>query len=178
MKQRQTNIQTTRQTSEIHAGEPNIDIFEIASRLRLVVTRTARKMRQEAGGDLTPTALAVLASIDRNAPLTPSELATIEDVTRPTITRVVGNLADAGLIERSDDPEDGRSCLLSVTEAGSTYLAERRKLKSAYMAEMLDTLEADDIETLSRAADILDAALLNRARKSPVQESENFEAPR
>lgn len=70
------------------------------------------------------------------APLTPSELSDIEDVSRPTITRVVNNLFEAGgLIRRDPDPRDGRSWLISPTEAGDSYLAERRSRKSAYIAD-------------------------------------------
>lgn len=134
-------------------------------------------MRQEAGGDLTPTSLAALASIERMAPLTPSELSEIEDVSRPTITRVVGNLLDAGLIRRDPDPRDGRSCLISPTEAGIAYLAERRSRKSAYMAEMLATLEPEEVETLSKAAEILDAALQNRNYRSRPNERETAGVP-
>lgn len=178
MNDSQTNIQTMRQTQDRSSPEAeSADLFESASRLRLVVTRTARKMRQEAGGDLTPTSLAALASIQRMAPLTPSELSDIEDVSRPTITRVVNNLLDAGLIRRDPDPRDGRSCLISTTEAGDAYLAERRSRKSAYMAEMLATLEPDEVEILSRAAGILDAALQNRNSRTREHERETAGVP-
>src|SRR3954452_25105585 len=72
----QTISQTMRQTTEesvIHAGNEGSAVV-----LRLAITRTARRMRQEAGSDLSPTALAALASIERHAPLTPTALADIE----------------------------------------------------------------------------------------------------
>ena len=194
-RQRQAISQTVRQTSneplvkamstdigiDLHTKDSSSgistgispELAETASQLRLVITRTARKLRQEAGGDLTPTSMVALASIDRLAPLTPTELAVAEDVSRPTVTRIINNLLEKGLIRRDSDPRDGRSCLLSPTDAGIAYLAERRFRKSAYMAEMLGTLEQDEIETLSRAAGILDAALLNRARASRVQQGED-----
>ena len=178
LNKRQTKTQTMRQTQpETSLEAESAELFETASRLRLVVTRTARKMRQEAGGDLTPTSLAALASIQRMAPLTPSELSDIEDVSRPTITRVVNNLFEAGLIRRDPDPRDGRSWLISPTEAGDSYLAERRSRKSAYMAEMLATLEPDEVETLSRAAGIPDAALQNRNSRTREHERETAGAP-
>ena len=56
---------------------------ELATRLRLAVTRSARRLRQEASTDLSPTLIAALATIERHGPLTPSELATRERVQRP-----------------------------------------------------------------------------------------------
>jgi len=53
---------------------------ELATRLRLAVTRSARRLRQEASTDLSPTLTAALATIERHGPLTPSELATRERV--------------------------------------------------------------------------------------------------
>ena len=82
-------------------------IAESAARLRLAIVRTARRMRQEAGGDLSPTLIAALASIDRLGPITPSELADVERVKRPTATRVAAALEREGLIERAADPSDG-----------------------------------------------------------------------
>jgi DNA-binding MarR family transcriptional regulator len=71
----------------------NTSLTDSAARLRLGVVRTARRLRQEAASEasgLTPTSTAALATIERHGPLTPSELADIERVKRPTITRTLG----------------------------------------------------------------------------------------
>ena len=65
----------------------------------MVIVRTARRLRQEAGGELSPTLTAALATIERNGPLTPSELAARERIQRPTATRVVARLEEAGLVD-------------------------------------------------------------------------------
>ncbi|MBK5231457.1 MAG: MarR family transcriptional regulator [Thermoleophilia bacterium] len=153
----QADSQTIRQTTEesvIHAGNEGSAVV-----LRLAITRTARRLRQEVGSDLSPTALAALASIERHAPLTPTGLAEIEGVKRPTATRVINHLIERELIERLPDPNDGRSCHLTLTTAGSDYLAEARSRKSAYLARLLNSLPADDVATLERAAIILEDAL-------------------
>ncbi|MGB0119898.1 MAG: MarR family transcriptional regulator [Solirubrobacterales bacterium] len=128
----------------------------------MAVTRTARRLRQEAGSDLSPTALTALASVERHGPVTPTGLAELEGVKRPTATRVINHLAEAGMIERHPDPEDGRSCRLELTKQGIGYLEEHRSRKSAYLARLLDSLPADDVKTLDRAAEILNHALLDR----------------
>ena len=133
--------------------------LEVASRLRLAVTRTARRLRQEAAPGLTPTLAAALATVERHGPLTPSELASAERVQRPTATRVVARLEEEGLVERSPDPRDGRSCLVAATDAGTDLLAELRGRKTAYLAERLERLPADDVAALDRAADVLERLL-------------------
>jgi len=134
-------------------------LAETAARLRLALVRTARRLRQEAAAEetgLTPTSTAALASIERFGPLTPSELAEIERVKRPTVTRTLANLEAAGLVERASDPDDGRSSVVAVNAAGRERLRQLRSRKNAYLARRMRGLPAADVETLERAAEILD----------------------
>jgi len=71
---------------------------QLAVRLRHAIMRTSRRMRQEAGGDLSPTLAAALATVERHGPLTPSELAARERIRRPTATRLLARLEDGGLV--------------------------------------------------------------------------------
>src|SRR2546427_12362324 len=98
----------------------------LAVRLRLAITRSARRLRQEAGGGLSPTLSAALATIERHGPLTPSELAARERVRRPTATKLVGKLEAAGLVSRTADPTDRRSFLIATTPEGRALLHELR----------------------------------------------------
>jgi len=132
---------------------------DLAARLRLSVTRTARRLRQEAGTDLSPSLQAALATIERHGPLTPSELAAAERVQRPTATRVAARLQDQGLIERTGDPADGRVSLLSVTRDGRELLRRLRARKNVYLARRLRNLPAEDLAALERAADVLERML-------------------
>jgi DNA-binding MarR family transcriptional regulator len=132
---------------------------DLATRLRLGITRTARRLRQEAGTDLSPTLSAALATIARHGPLTPSELAARERVQRPTATRLLARLEAPGLVVRTADPQDGRSSLVSVSPAGAALLAEVRTRKDAYLARRLRALSAEDRATLRRASEILERML-------------------
>src|SRR3978361_1832646 len=89
-------------------------ITEVAGHLRLVVARTARRLRQEGGADLSPSLSSALAAVERHGPVTPSELADHERVQRPTATRVIARLEELGLVERAVDPADPRSCLITA----------------------------------------------------------------
>jgi DNA-binding MarR family transcriptional regulator len=137
-------------------------LTDSAARLRLAIVRTARRLRQEAvgtGAELTPTAVSALASVERHGPLTPSELARIERVKRPTATRTLRVLGEAGLVDRASDPADGRSALVSVNAAGRERLRRLRGRKNAYLARRMRDLSADDVEVLERAAAILEGIL-------------------
>jgi DNA-binding MarR family transcriptional regulator len=132
---------------------------DLAPRLRLAITRTARRLRQEASSDLGPSQLASLATIERHGPLAPGELAQRERIEPPTATRIVGHLEQAGLVERMRDPSDGRSSILSITAAGRTLLRRVRARKTAYLAKNLHELDSDDVAALERAADVLERML-------------------
>ena len=136
-----------------------IPLAERAAHLRIAIVRTARRLRQEAAAEttgLTPTSVAALATIERHGPLTPSEIAEIERVKRPTITRTLVCLEREGLIDRARDPEDGRSSLISVNGAGRERLRRLRGRKNAYLAKRMRDLSAEEVETLERAAEILE----------------------
>jgi DNA-binding MarR family transcriptional regulator len=132
---------------------------DLAVRLRLVIARTARRLRQEAGEELSPSQAAALATIDRHGPLTPSELAVRERIQRPTATRVIARLEETGFVDRTQDPDDRRSCLVGLTPAGRELLGRVRTRKDAYLSRRLRDLDADERATLARAAAILERVL-------------------
>jgi DNA-binding MarR family transcriptional regulator len=141
------------------------EIETTAARLRMAIVRTARRLRQEAsvgGTELTPTSASALATVERHGPLTPSELAECERIKRPTATRTLRVLEEAGLVDRAPDPGDGRSCLVSVNSAGRERLRRLRGRKNAYLARRMRDLSDPDLETLERAAAILEALLEDR----------------
>jgi DNA-binding MarR family transcriptional regulator len=141
-----------------------VDTSEIASRLRLAIARMARRMRQEAGGGLTASQAAALATVERHGPLTPSELADVERVQRPSATRIIAWLAEAGLVARAPDPSDGRASLVSLTKAGAAELKRLRTRKSAYLARRMRELDAADVAALERAAEVLERMLEGERR--------------
>ena len=143
-------------------NSPDITLTDSAARLRMGIVRTARRLRQEAAAEatgLTPTSTSALATIERHGPLTPSELAKLERVKRPTVTRTLRCLEREGLVERTPDPADGRSALVAVNGAGRERLRRLRGRKNAFLARRMRDLPVDDIVTLERAAAILEGML-------------------
>jgi DNA-binding MarR family transcriptional regulator len=147
------------QTSSDALSTPSEIREELAPRLRWTITRLARRLRQEAGTELGPSQVAALATIERHGPLSPSEVAEVERIKRPTATRILRHLEEAGLVERVKDPEDGRGSILSITPDGRTHLKRLRARKTAYLASRLDKLSAEDRRTLERAAGLLEGML-------------------
>ena len=136
----------------------DISLSDTASQLSTAIVRTARVLRQDAAAEagLGAGTTAALASIKRDGPLTPSELAEIERVKRPSITRTLVCLDRQGLIERTPDPADGRSSQVAISAAGRERLALLRRRKSAYLARRLEALDPEEVATLARAAEILE----------------------
>ena len=116
-------------------------------------------MRQESGVELGPSQVAALATIERHGPLSPSELAELEHIKRPTATRIVGHLEEARLIARLRDPADGRASILTITGDGRSLLRRLRERKTAYIAKRLGAMSAEDRKTLERAAELLEGML-------------------
>jgi DNA-binding MarR family transcriptional regulator len=140
---------------------------EAAAHLRLVITRTARRMRQEAGSELRAPNASALTTVELHGPLTPSELADIERVKRPTATRILRGLEEEGLVQRTPDPKDGRSALISLTGEGRERLRRLRQRKNAYLARRMRDLDPGEVATLKRAAQILEGLL--EGDRTPVQ---------
>lgn len=132
------------------------DLGELASHLRLGVTRLGRKLRRESAPGMTPTLLAALATVERHGPMTASDLAVHEQIRKPTCTRLIASLTERGVVERRPDPLDGRVCWLHVTPDGRRRLQGVRRRGDEYLARRIRRLPPEDVETLARAADILE----------------------
>ena len=88
--------------------------------------RISRRVRFESTQVVAPHQLSVMARLDNTA-LTPRELAEIERVSPPSMTRTVAALVERGLVTRQDDPLDGRQVFISLTTEGASLLRETRR---------------------------------------------------
>jgi len=128
----------------------------LASRLRLAVTRLARKLRQEAEPGITPSLLVALASIDRGGPMTIGDLCSVEQVQPPTMSRIVAALVETGLAVREPDPLDRRVAWVRATPEGVKLLQRSRKRKDVYLAKGFRGLAPRELAVLEEAAGILE----------------------
>ena len=88
----------------------------------------------------------------------------MERIQRPTATRIVARLEEAGLVGRVADPADGRSFTVSATAEGRALMNKLRTRKNAYLARRLHGLDDDDLAALDRAAAILEGLLEGERR--------------
>jgi DNA-binding MarR family transcriptional regulator len=127
----------------------------LATDLRLACLRIARRNRFESVVAVAPHQFAVLSRIGCG-PATVGELAEWERVSAPTMSRTTSALVEAGWIERSGDPADGRRVIVTITEAGRELLAETRRARDEWMAVRLDQLGPEEIERLEAALPVLE----------------------
>ena len=129
---------------------------QLAISLRESITRLNRRLRQaRAVGDLTFSQLSALTSLQLAGALTPRELADVERVQPPTMTKIVGKLEERGLVVRTPHPTDRRQVILAATEEGRAVYAQFEKARNEWLALQLAELTEDERDTLERAAQIL-----------------------
>jgi len=129
---------------------------ETAARLRLVVSRLARALRQHGAAGLTPSQLSALVSVDEFGPMRTSELASREAVGAPFATRVVASLEELGYVGRVDDPSDGRAFLIEVTAVGRQTLQALWSERTAGLSGRIGRLTAAQAAALDDALAVLE----------------------
>lgn len=129
-------------------GTGGSDETEMASRLRLAVTRLHRRLRQHSAAGLTQSQSSALASVGQLGSPTLGALAARESVQPPSMTRIVAALEELGYVSRVMDTEDRRVARVTLTPAGHAVLQEGRSLKNAYLAEQLQRLTVEERRSL------------------------------
>ena len=116
--------------------------------------RISRRVRFESTQIVAPHQFSVMARLDNRA-LTPRELAGIERVSPPSMTRTVAALVERGFVARHDDPLDGRQVFISLTPEGLLLLRETRRRRDAWMSSRLKGITTEEREVLVKATAIL-----------------------
>jgi DNA-binding MarR family transcriptional regulator len=128
----------------------------LAADLRVSVMKLARRLRQQLSkDDISTGQFSVLAALATRGPRTPRELADIERVQPPSMTRTLTYLVDAGLVDRTDHPQDGRQVLMSITDQGLAVVQETRRRRTAWLAQRLAELTPDERAVLKEASTIV-----------------------
>lgn len=129
----------------------------LARSVRNSVLRLARRMRSErASTDLSLSQLAVLGTLSRRGPLTIGELAAVERVQPPSMTRTVNCLSDLDLVRREPHETDRRQVVIHLSEKAEEVLAEDRKRKDAWLARRMKDLTPEERHLLRQVAPILE----------------------
>lgn len=147
---------------EESAGLPdNFDSRRTADLASQVLARFNRRVRTSNSG-LGIGSMSALSTIDRLGPLRVGDLARLERVAAPTMTRMVSALVDRGLVDRVADPLDGRAQILSITEDGRAVMQHARIERADLIEELLTTLRPQQLEELGALfAELLDSGVLD-----------------
>lgn len=129
-------------------------IYALAGELRLACMRISRRVRFESTDVVAPHQFSVLCRL-QEAPRTPSELAEIEKVSGPSMTRTVAALVERGLVARTDDPADRRQVILSLTSEATSLLKDIRRKRDAWMSVRIGHLTPAEQDVLREASAIL-----------------------
>jgi DNA-binding MarR family transcriptional regulator len=97
-----------------------------------------------------------MSLLDREGPVTVTELAKAEGVRSQTMGATLASLEAEGLVLREPDPGDGRQMLASLTDKGRDELARAREVKQTWLtAVMAERLSAEEQKILSAAVELL-----------------------
>jgi DNA-binding MarR family transcriptional regulator len=135
-----------------------------------VIGRLHRRLRPTDAGaraGLTPTRISLLNTIDRLGPLRLSELAGEEAINPTMLSRIVADLAEDGLIDRIQDPQDKRAALVATTKQGRKLIERMRRERTDVVSVALAALSARDQAQLVKALPALEklAEQLKGARR-------------
>jgi DNA-binding MarR family transcriptional regulator len=146
--------------------DPTFDPVAVAGRLRHSVFRLARLLRQQDDSGQPPALLTALAVIEREGPLTLGDLAAQEQVSPPTITKVVDTLEARGFVERIRDANDRRVWRVTATVRGRRQLDASRSRRTEWLARQLRGLTVDDCARVAAALDVLEKLTAAPAREA------------
>jgi DNA-binding MarR family transcriptional regulator len=153
--------------SSVHEREGGVaseDVTLVADRLHSAAIAVLRHVRSEdAAAGLTAARLSALSVVVFAGPVTVGRLAEMEQVSAPTISRMVAGMVEEGLVRREPDPEDRRVVWLHPTAKGSRILNEGRRKRVEALARELAELDPAGRREIARAAERL-LGLLGRTR--------------
>ncbi|MDG4834300.1 MarR family transcriptional regulator [Solwaraspora sp. WMMD1047] len=149
--------------------EPAPRTTDLASGLRVVVGRLYRQFRQNQDGELTPSQLSNLVTIEAYGPLRLGELAEREGVAPGTLSKGIDWLQTRGLVSRIVDPQDRRSSFVCVTDAGQQLLDQLRETRTARFAQRIELLDDRQRAVLVEAIEVLEALLTPAPEPAPAQ---------
>ena len=129
----------------------------LASELRVSVMRLRRRLagERDPGNDLSIASMAVLGSLFRYGDLTVGELAALERVQPPSMTRKINGLEDGGYVARRAHESDGRIVVVSLTDRGRQQVVADRRRRDEWLARQLRDLTPEDRDVLRAAAPII-----------------------
>ena len=154
----QQGTQQQRRADELVGGGEE----ELATRLRVAVTRLNRRLRQQSLAGLSPSQAAALGSINRLGTPTLGELALAEQVQPPTMTRLVAAMERQGLVVRFQDEQDRRVWRARLSVEGRRALQRIHHLKNAFLVRRMADLDEAERAQVRQLPELLERLVADR----------------
>ena len=139
----------------------------VADRLNSATIHLLRRAaRVDVESGIGPAQLSALSVLVFGGSTTLSRLAEAEQVTPPTMSRVVKALAEAGLVRKEPSGRDRRSIRISATPAGRRLMQAARRRRIEALGERLADLPQRDLVTLGRAAELMEQVATGAGRRT------------
>lgn len=133
---------------------------QMAERLHGAAIRMLRMLRREdPASGLTGPRLSALSVLVFGGPLSLAGLAAAEQVSPPTMTRIVDALVREGLVTREPEPGNRRRVRIAATEEGTRLLEAGRRRRVAALSDRLSRLAESERRALERAVELIERAV-------------------
>ena len=130
------------------------ELTSLSNDIRLACMRISRRVRYESTDLIAPHHFSVMCRLEES-PRTPGELAEIERVSAPSMTRTVAGLVELGYVERTPGTTDKRQVFVALTDEARKVLKETRRKRDAWMSVRVGHLTPEEQEVLLQASAIL-----------------------
>jgi DNA-binding MarR family transcriptional regulator len=129
----------------------------VADRLHSAAIHLLRALRrQDEATGLSGARLSALSVVVFGGPVTVTKIASAEQVSVPTVTRMLAGMERDGLVKRERDAADRRMIWVRPTAKGTRLLVEGRRRRVAALASDLAKLDGADLDALDRAVTIVE----------------------
>lgn len=130
--------------------------------LRIAVMRLARRLRTERTSDaMTPSQMAVVATLLRSGAMTPGDLADAERVQPPSMTRILHTLLKQDMVTRAPHPTDGRQVVYRATPQAEALFQRDRQRRDQWLSKRLATLTDEELLAVERVIPLLNRLALD-----------------
>ena len=149
----------------IRARSEQIDYVsnELLPRAALLTRLLVRQL----GGELSRTEIGLLKTLGGGSRRI-TELAEVEGLAQPTITILIKQLEEKGLVTRTRQSGDGRVVLVTLTQSGNVALEDYRGKLRAVLGKYLAEIADEQVEALATATETL-AQLVNVLQQRPAR---------
>lgn len=130
--------------------------LEVANRLRPALLKLARELRRESHVlGVTGGQVSLLIQIRKHRGIGVRGLASLERMSAASMSGYVDRLERAGLVQKTQDPNDKRRQGLSLTDEGERVLRSVKSRRTAWLAARLEQLEPEELAALDAAVEPL-----------------------